>query len=277
MKKTSLITGIVFILLASLPGFSQDYIIKKNNDTLNCKIKEVAMDEIKYALPDFPSDVSFSIDKDAVYKVVFSNGKELIIQQEMSNPANYLDNKKNAIKIDFLSPLTGNTTFSYERSLKPARSIEGTLGIIGLGTDYNDVDQRGAFIKFGMKFIKSPDFYLRGMRYAHVLKGAYIRPEVQLGYYSRLNEMYYEDYDPYNPYWYSYSEREENFTAAILLNIGKQWVFDNSFLVDWYVGVGYGFDSNNDDYNEYHYSFVNADEDVPLSFTAGLKIGFLFK
>ena len=274
MKKTSFIIGIVLILLASYTGFSQDQIVKKNNDTLNCKVREVAMDEIKYSLPDFPQDVSFSIDKDAVHKVIFSNGKELTIEKEMTNPANYIANKKNAIKIDFLSPLTGNTTFSYEHSLKPARSIEGTLGIIGLGSDYNDVDQRGAFVKFGMKFIKSPDFYLRGMRYAHVLKGAYIRPEIQLGYYSRLSDVYYEDY-----YYssYHYAEREENFTAAILLNIGKQWVFDNSFLVDWYVGVGYGFDSNSEDYNEYHYSFANASEDVPLSFTAGLKIGFLFK
>lgn len=277
MKKTSLITGIVLILLASYSGFSQDQIVKKNNDTLNCKVREVAMDEIKYSLPDFPSDVSFSIDKDAVQKVIFSNGKELAIEKEMTNPANYMDNKKNAIKVDFLSPLTGNTTFGYERSLKPARSIEGTLGIIGLGADYNDVDPQGAFVKFGMKFIKSPDFYLRGMRYAHVLKGAYIKPEIQFGYYSRLNDVYYEDYDPYNSYWYSYSEREDNFTMAILLNIGKQWVFDNSFLVDWYVGVGYGFDSNDNDYNEYHYSFATIDEDVPLSFTAGLKIGFLFK
>jgi hypothetical protein len=275
MKKVKIITGLTILFLIGLTAHSQDLIIKKNNDTLNCKVKEVAMDEIKYSLPDFPSDVLFSIDKDAVQKVVFVNGQELIIKTEMTNPENYVDNKKNAIKIDFLSPLTGNTTFGYERSIKPGRGLEATLGIIGLGTDPGDYDPRGAFVKFGMKFIKSPDFYLRGMRYAHILKGAYIKPEIQFGYYSRLNDVFYED--PYYGY-YSYEwEREDNFTMAILLNIGKQWVFDNSFLVDWYAGVGYGFDSNNNDYFEYHYSFVNIDEDVPLSFTAGLKIGFLFK
>ncbi len=199
MKKTSIIAGIVLILLASLPGFSQDQIIKKNTDTLNCKIKEIAMDEIKYSLPDFPSDVSFSIDKDAVQKVIFSNGKELIIKKEMTNPANYVSNKKNAIKVDFLSPLFGNLTLSYERSLKPARSMEGTIGIIGLGVDQNDLDPRGVFTKFSMKFIKSPDFYLRGMRYAHVLKGSYIKPEIQVGYYSRLENNYYDD--PWGDTW----------------------------------------------------------------------------
>jgi len=275
MKKARIITGIAALLLVSLFGFSQDQIIKKNNDTLNCKIKEVAMDEIKYSLPDFPSDVSFSVDKDVVHKVVFSNGKELVIKKEMTNPANYIDDKKNAIKLDFLSPLTGNLTLSYERSLKPARSIEGTIGIIGLGADPNDLDPRGVFTKFAMKFIKSPDFYLRGMRYAHLLKGSYIKPEIQFGYYSRLNDMFYED--PYGYYGGYYQERKENITFAIMLNIGKQWVFDNSFLVDWYVGVGYGFDSNDDSYSEYHYSFAHAGDDLPLSFTAGLKIGFLFK
>jgi hypothetical protein len=192
----------------------------------------------------------------------------------MTNPANYIDDKKNALKVDFLSPLTGNLTFSYERSLKPARSIEGTFGIIGFGVDPNDLDPRGAFMKFGMKFIKSPDFYLRGMRYAHLLKGSYIRPEIQFGYYSRVSDYYYDDYWGYYEY---YNERQENITFAMMLNIGKQWVFDNSFLVDWYVGVGYGFNSNSDDYNEYHYSFVSVSDEVPLSFTAGLKIGFLFK
>lgn len=275
MKKTSVITGIVILLLISLTGFSQDQIIKKNYEILDCKVKEIGMDEIKYSLPDFPADVFFSIDKDAVQKVIFSNGKELVIQKEMTNPENYVDNKKNAIKIDFLSPLTGNTTFGYERSLKPARSIEGSLGIIGLGANPNNYDPRGLFVKFGMKFIKSPDFYLRGMRYAHVLKGSYIKPEIQIGYYSRLHDAsYYDDYFGYHIYE---EERQDNVTMAILLNIGKQWVFDNSFLVDWYVGVGYGFDSNDNSSTEYHYSFVNVSDEVPLSFTAGLKIGFLFK
>ena len=59
--------------------------------------------------------------------------------------------------------------------------------------------------------------------------------------------------------------------------MGKQWVFDNSFLVDFFFGVGYGFDSNNDNEEGYQFSHVTASEEVPISFSAGLKMGWLFK
>ena len=208
-------------------------------------------------------------------RAFWSNGKELTIQQEMSNPENYLDNKKNALKVDFLSPLTGNTTLFYEHSIRPGRSLEAGLGIIGLGLDPGDINPFGAFIRFAPKFIKSPDYYLRGMRYAHILKGTYVKPEILLGYYARDFEDWYWDgyYENYR------NERKNVFTGAILLNVGKQWVFDNAFLLDFYFGLGYGFDNLDDSYYHegYHFGFVKVANDVPISFSAGLKIGGLFK
>ena len=271
MKTKTLILITLAVITLSNTSISQDYILKKNSDTIFCKIKEIATDDVKYSLPDYPGDVKFSIEKDKVRKAVFANGKEMFFQQEITNPENYIDQKKNAIKVDFLSPLTGNTTFAYERSLKPGRSIEATIGIIGLGIDPNDYEPAGVFIKFGPKYIKSPDFYLRGMKYAHILKGGYVKPEVSLGYYSR----YFENHGEYPNYSYT-EERESVLTGAIFLNLGKQWVYDNSFLVDFYFGVGYGFDSNKRE-TEYHYGHLVTSEQVPLSFAAGLKIGFLFK
>ena len=138
-----------------------------------------------------------------------------------------------------------------------------------------DYNAGGAFVKFGPKFIKSPDFYLRGMRYAHILKGAYVKPELTLGFYARdFHDWYYDGYSEYYT-----GERKNVFTGAILLNVGKQWVFDNSFLVDFFFGVGYGFDSIGDDYyyEGYHFSFLKPGEELPLSFSAGLKMGGLFK
>lgn len=254
------------------PAIGQDQIHKKNNEVVQCKVKEIGMDEIKYTLPDYPADLLFAIDKDNVSKVIFSNGKELTFQKELSNPDNYLDNRRNALKVDFLSPLTGNTTFYYERSLKPGRSIEAGLGIIGLGVDVDDRNAAGFFFKVGAKFIKSPDFYLRGMRYAHILKGGYVKPELILGYYARDYNVWNDSY-----YWgYPTTERRDVVNGALLLNVGKQWIFDNSFLVDFFFGIGYSFDSG--DYEEgYHYSFVMASEEVPISFSAGLKMGWLFK
>ena len=80
---------------------------------------------------------------------------------------------KNAIKINFLSPLFGTTELIYERSIKPGRSWETALGIVGLGNDIQEIDPRGVYGKFAYKFMRSPDAYLQNMHYSHILKGAY--------------------------------------------------------------------------------------------------------
>lgn len=267
MKKLSIISGLLILMLVPLSGFSQDQIIKRNLEIIKCKIKEIGSNEIKYTLSEYPSDVVFAIEKDKVVKVVFEDGRELEFSDAMSDLKNYEGQKKNAIKVDFFSPLTGNTTFAYERSLKPGRSIEGSLGLIGLGIDPNDYNPSGAFVKFGMRFIKNPDFYLQGMRYAHILKGSYFMPEISFSSYSRDFEEYSE-----NGYQY-YTERKSVFSGAINMVFGKQWVYDNAMLIDFYTGIGYGFDNTN---GGYHYGFTVGSNTVPISFTAGLKIGLLF-
>jgi hypothetical protein len=263
-------------LMGPVLVLGQDIVIKRNNDTIHCKVIEIGMDQIKYSLPEYPEGLSFSIDKNNVRTIVFSNGKEMMFHEEMTDPENYSENRKNAIKIDFISPLTGNTTLGFEHSLKPGRSIEAALGIIGMGIT-DDSDPVGAFVKMGYKFIKTPDFYLRGMRYAHILKGGYVRPEIQLGYYNKKQEIYNRDYS--NGYYESfYSVKNINVvTGALLLNLGKQWIYDNSFLVDIHAGVGYGFDNNIYSNGDYHYGFLLVDDGVPISLTAGLKIGMLVK
>jgi hypothetical protein len=258
------------IVMMSLTGIqlieAQDLIIKRNQDTISCDIREMGSETVKYLLPDYPDDVLFALDNDKIRKVIFENGKEKLFIPEMENPENYADNNKNAIKVDFLSPLTGNLTFAYEHSLKPGASVEGTLGIIGLGVNVGNRAARGTFVKFGYKFIKSPDFYISKMRYAHVLKGGYIKPEIVFGYYTEDGE---QDQSPN-----STSNREEVFSFGIHLVLGKQWVLNNVFLVDFSAGVGYGFDNIGD--GGYHFGFVNSTSEVPISGTAGLRIGYLF-
>jgi hypothetical protein len=271
MKKILPVLIALMAIFVTQSVVAQDVILKKDNNLINCKIKEVGLDEIKYSLPDYPADLIFSIDKDNITKIIFEGGKEMTFQKEMTNPENYKDNKKNALKINFLSPLMGSTSFSYERSLKPGRSMEGTIGIIGLGLDPNGENPGGAFVKFGYKFIKDPDFYLRGMRYAHILKGGYLKPEISLAFFGHDTYDYYVDYYPYT----SYDRRENVVSGTLQLVMGKQWVFDNAFLIDMYSGVGYGFTTG--DYGGLSYGYVIGDNSFPISFSAGLKIGFLFK
>lgn len=283
MKRFILLV-ILFSAVMGVSTMAQDLILKKNNEIINCKIKEIGLDEVKYILPNHPADLLFSIDKDYITKVVLENGQELEFKKAMTDPENYKENKKNALKIDFLSPITGNTTFAYERSLRPGRSVEGTLGIIGLGTDPNDENAGGIFIKFGYKFIKDPDFYLRGMRYAHILKGSYVKPELAFGvfghdYYDWRNYNGYYDQWGYWVYTEPQKERGTVISGTIQLVLGKQWVFDNAFLVDMHAGFGYGFSSGHgNDYEVgYHYGYTIAPSEFPISFSTGIKIGYLFK
>lgn len=272
MKILNICCFILFLLVAPLVIHAQDQIIKRNQEVISCKIKEIGSAEIKYTMTEYPPDVLFSIEKDKVIKVIFEDGKELSFNVAMTDPGNYEGQRKNAVKVDFIAPLTGNFTVSYERSLKVSRSIEATLGIIGLGIDPNDNNPAGVFTKFGYKFIKDPDFYLQGMRYAHILKGGYFKPEIAIAAYSRDFETETYLNDP--PYVIYSTERKDIFSLALMLNFGKQWVVDNSFLVDFYTGIGYGFDNND---GGYHYGYATGESEVPITFAAGLKVGWLFK
>lgn len=270
--KSFYLTFLTFMFLAASSTFAQDIIMKKNNELVKCKIREIGLDEIKYNLPEYSTDVLFTIDKDKITKIIFENGKEIEFQIEMTNPANYEDNRKNILKIDFLSPLTGNTTFAYERSLRPGRSVEATLGIIGLGLNNNDRNAGGLFTKFGYKLIKNPDFYLRGMRYAHLLKGSYVKPEIAFGFFNHDIWMW-RNYD--NNYS-SEKSRESVFSGTVQMVLGKQWIMDNAFAIDLFAGIGYGF-STTEDFTPYHYGYSVMDENFPVAFSAGFKIGYLFK
>lgn len=268
---------LVILLFSSLKLSAQDRIVKTNTDTIFCKVKEVLTDEVKYILPVTSMDIVFGIDKNYIHKVILENGKELAFSHSLYGEKTYEHQKKHALKVGFLAPLTGNMTFSYEKLIRPSRSWEVSLGIIGIGTDYDDENPRGAFVKFGMKFIKSPDFYLKGMRYAHVLKGTYVKPEIAFSAYS------YDRWD-YFDYGIGYigndDERETNWAAAFNIIVGKQYVFNDFFLLDMYFGLGYGFSKDNDYYNDdesYHYGFSGGNSDTPLTVTGGLKIGILLK
>ncbi len=255
---------IVFLFSACLFTLqAQDRILKRNGETISCRIREVGSEEIMYNLPEYDSEVRFSIFKSQVDRIVFGNGRELVVDHaeaarssaEANSADLFLVQNRNAIKIQFLSPLSGVTCLSYERAIKPGQSFEASAGFIGLGFNNPD-DAAGLGIRAGYKFIRSPDYYLRGMRYAHILKGGYVRPELVLA---------------------SYSLREDNRNvtkAGLMLNIGKQWVFSDVFLVDLYVGTGYGF-SNASPGVSWPYFFAVGTDQVPIAFNWGFRIGIL--
>jgi hypothetical protein len=266
------ILTVLLLALISFSAFAQDKIIKKSGVVIECKVTEIAADEVKYFYSENPKLI-FGIDKALVEKIEFSTGETIVIESNsFRDPEYYINQKKHALKINFLSPLMGSTEIVYEQSIKPGKSWETALGIIGLGADPQDYNPSGVFGKFAYKFVRDPDFYMQRMHYSHILKGAYFAPEIALRYmsYDSYEYDYYyggTDEDTYN--------RKEQFAMALLLKFGKQWVFEDAFLVDIYAGVGYGI--GGDDYDTLNYGFTIASDEVPIAFTGGIRVGWVFK
>ena len=256
------------LLLLSITAIAQDRVIKINSDTIRCKVTELAASEVKYYYAENPKLI-FGIDKALVDRVEFATGEVVSMEaNSFANPEYYANQAKHALKINFLSPLAGSTEFAYEQNIKPGRSWEMALGIIGLGIDVQDINPRGVYGKFAYKLIKRPDFYMSKMHYAHILKGAYLAPEIA------VRIMSYDDHYYYYSTNSNSGNRENSFGLALTLKFGKQWVINDSFLVDVYGGVGYGF--GGDEYITLHYGFISGTEDFPMAATGGIRIGWVF-
>lgn len=180
---------------------------------------------------------------------------------------NFDDQKKKAIKMEFFSPLTGNTTLGYESYIKDWLSWEAKIGIIGIGTDVNDSNPAGMFIKGGPKFKLNPDFVTSDLKGAHLLSGKYIRPEIAFSQYSESVDTY----DGNNVR----SERQSFTSIAFLITYGRQYVLADLMTLDYHVGVGYGYNSS--DEGRYDYGYATSDPSFPVAFSAGFTIGFLLK
>ena len=239
--------AVVLITIGYSYTFAQDaMILRAKPDTLWVKIIEIGTDEIKYKLWPVDEEMPIMVEnKDRIRKVILSNGTVLrFSENEFVNAENYASQKKAIIKMDLFSVLYGSTSIAYEKSIEPGRSYEVGVGFIGMGVKPSnsiineDYSRSGAFFRFGYKFINQPDYYLKGMRYTHILKGAYIRPELVASFYNfKTNNTYYNyntlsSFDHEDVYRYS--------AASFMLNFGKQWVFSNIFAVDFFVGGGIG-------------------------------------
>jgi hypothetical protein len=275
------------LLFATFSNFAQDKIVKKGGETLEVKILEIGPNEIKYHIFSDPQGPIFIMDKDRILEVIYENGRKETYQSVLTDAEFYIGQKKRAIKMNFISPLLGYTQVAYEQNSRPGRSFEVSLGIIGLGAnlDYYSwdssnlkLDQRGAFGSFGYKFIRTPDFTSNNQKYGHIMQGMYVKPEVMVGHFS--NNVVNNNIVNFNN---SSVDRQSTTFGAFMVNLGKQWVFSDVFLIDLYAGVGYAFqgrtnDSNNDDFfNGRLYGVTASDNGASFAISGGFRIGILLK
>jgi len=272
MKKTATLLSLMILALTSL---AQDRIYTKKGETIAARVHEIGLEEVKYYEWQQNGPL-LSMAIDLLLRVELENGRVIEFKDPMMDPESYADQKKSALKLNFLSPLFESLNISYERSIRPGRSFETQLGLIGLGFNTSEWDNStGIHVAAGYKFLRTPDFYSRRMKYSHILKGGYVMPQVLLSVYN--NE--YEDYSlSGSTVW----QEDDVVSGAFVINLGKQVVYDDSFLIDYSIGIGYGFttqDFNDDDFSYYwranQYGFFLVDSDVPLVLKFNLKIGLL--
>jgi len=252
-KLKSTVALLVALFLFANNTFAQDKIYKKNNnEPILANVIEIGTGEIKYKLLGEEEDgLIYVLDKMMITKVEFENGRTEKFGPDRIDVEEYFaGQKRRNLKVSFFGPLVGTTKFTYEQVIKPGRSWEAKMAIVGLGL--SDIsDDTGLFGSVAYKFYRKPTFVTSDMRRRNIFQGAYLKPEFFFGGHS----------DNYG------SERKSNVTSAgLLLNLGMQWVFADRIVVDTHFGAGYG---TGESYNGY---FVYDNR----AMGAGINVGFTF-
>jgi hypothetical protein len=292
MKK--LLVFLFFVLFTAVSAKAQDKIYRKGGTVIKAKVTEIGTEEIKYKDYDNPDGPLYTIDKAKVIKVVYENGRVEIYQGNggLKDPELYADQLKKAIKVNFLAPQIGYTEILFEKNLKPGTSYELGLAVLGAGRNisltrvyetngqYKTI-RRNAFgvaLSAGYKFNKLPDFLNRGTRYAHVMQGIYAKPTFTIGNYAENQVVdYFTNGMP------SIVKRNVTY-GALTIQLGKQWVFGDRFLLDFYWGLGYTADnkgrSDNIDLSDFisnNFTSTRIGTGAGLAWEFGIKAGLLIK
>lgn len=266
----------VFVFsLITLGSYAQDLIIKTNSDTITCHIVKISAKDVSYyPIASDSNQIPFRVSVKIIRKIIYENEQELSFVKggtkqkfKQKNTSSYYDNQhKNAIKFHTVSILGGSLAFMYERSIKPGMSFEFGLGyIFGIADSLNNnLKDKGYIIRGSVKFMRPPSYYENHHAYAHILKGVYLKPEVIFNSFKREN---YGLSTPTLKVWDYIS------STSLVVNVGKQVVYSDRFLIDWYGFIGYGranFQS------AYYYSNLILSPEAPISIGLGFRIGFVF-
>jgi hypothetical protein len=290
------------LLAAAQIASAQDKIFTTTQKApIEGQVTEINVTEIKYKPTGRPFPVT-TLDKQDVIKIVYANGEVFMINNPLKDFAVYNGQRRWNAKIDLLSPLLGYTNLFLEHSVRPGRSAEYQLNLIGLGKNQNlgyvnyvnfnseqvKFDAKGIGLGYGVKFLRLPDYVNGQIRLRHILQGSYIKPAISASYYSR-NFLGWDSLFGYNT-----TVRKSVFAINPSITVGRQFILDNTISLEFYGTVGYSFDNvrsqerearndrmqpsyflDNEPFNAFGYTRFSSG-DFGLSLNAGLRVGYLF-
>lgn len=287
-----------------------DTLFTKKKQKILCKIVEITETDLKYKRSELPDGPVYVISKDAVYKYVLSNGyTEIVLPDELSieNEHGSIIKNRSAIKISPFSPVNNQITVAYEKVIRVGMNLDFELGYSNSNINSNqelsgwsmgNAFNYGFYVKPGVKFFLGQDYSVKGLKYAHPLKGRYIRLELAASY---LN---YQDVTTYVPtpispgsgYNYNYFPVKTDVNSIAyggFVNYGRQFILGNMITLEYYLGVGFTAQSNsytnksytnslstlyyygNDADNITNYHGFMRTPSLGLSGTIGFRIGYI--
>lgn len=299
-------------------SFSQsDTLFTGKGQKIACKIFEINETEIRYRLASALDGPVYVVDKTTIIKYTLSNGfTERLLPDEMSleNEHKEILGNRQVIKIHPFGLAFNHLSLAYEQVIKVGMNLDVEVGYINSTITNNALFGNngvtsvsgspfivGAYIKPGLKFFLGQDFSVRGLKYAHPLKGRYIKLDLAIAYLSFQNVQY--NVYANNPYPYygavTYTTVSTDLNSVSyggFVNYGRQFILGNFLTLDYYFGAGFTAQSHsysNPKYlstiNQYnggynyndqgnnisnYYGFVRVPT-IGLSFAAGFRIGYI--
>jgi hypothetical protein len=297
MKNLFLLLCACFVALSC---YAQDKIYTKlQKNPIDGEVVEIGVNDIKYKPADH-SNLTIAIDKQDVVKIIYKNGQVNIITNPMQDLTFYQGQHLNNLKVSIINIATGSTQLFYERGIKPGKSIEYELNLIGLGndqkigsTDYT-MQQLGLGVGIGAKYIRLPDFVSGNVRLRHLMQGAYLEPAISVNVYQR--NFYSSAFDTSSGSYSGSTDRKTCFAIHPHITMGKEWIMDNSVSVDIYGLLGYSFDNLYSNYTSSYsdggnnltrqvsqrlpfngFGYTRSSKgDMGLSWGVGFRVGYLF-
>jgi len=316
--------GIIILNFLSLYIFSQsDTLYLRDKQKIPVKLYEVSEYEIKYRRTDVSDGPIYTTSIENILKIKYSNGKEqiytldeLYVQQDVKE----IVKQRTAYKFHIFDLPTGKISFGFEQVMRTGINADFKVGVFNSNlldafkypnNNYSDASifnrygarfVGGTFIRAGAKFLIGQDFNVKGMRYAHLLNGAYIRFDVYASYI-KYDAIKYYIHTPKSPGpWYGPMNAIEkttdgqNYNAGFLLCMGKQHVLANLITIEYYAGLGYNASSYSFTQNDFKengpvnpdgstYYYYNRNNNVLaaqrigdfISGTSGLSVGSIHK
>ncbi len=315
------------LLLSEMICSQSDTLFLRNKEKLPVKIMEVSEYEIKYKRTDMDESPYFITSTEDIFKIKYKNGSsQVFIPDELSIPFDIKEiaKQKEAFKFHVFDLPVGKISFGYERVIRTGINADFKVGLFNSnlfdwfntgsnfeGSMFNPYGARfggGTFVKGGLKLLMGQNVHMKGMRYSHLLNGAYLRFDAYISYL-QYQGIKYSVPDPNyvppvnNPYYYGGMIQKttdaSNYNYGFLICLGSQHVLANILTLDYYVGLGFNgssysfsesdFGVDGPIYNQNYYGYggyyrqetsnVLAAQRFSnfMAATVGFNIGFVYK